>query len=92
MCRALKDRLTLALIEREFAESEKLEIKTFGQEAFSYEARQMETVVEESERLKQEAVNITKVVILRNNHIVCNAIILIKLVFFSFCYSCRSFL
>ncbi|PWA83707.1 hypothetical protein CTI12_AA165090 [Artemisia annua] len=57
---ALEKRLASALKEKESAEKEKLEKEALAQEALAYEESQMKKLVEESERLKQEAMNNSK--------------------------------
>ncbi|GKC25758.1 hypothetical protein Tco_1027908 [Tanacetum coccineum] len=60
MCIALEKRLASALKEKESAEKEKLEKENLAREALAYEESQMEKLVEESERLKREAMNNSK--------------------------------
>ncbi|PWA91699.1 hypothetical protein CTI12_AA088890 [Artemisia annua] len=60
MCIALEKRLASALKEKESAEKEKLEKETLAREALAYEESQMKKLVEESERLKQEEMNNSK--------------------------------
>ena len=59
---ALEKRLASALKEKESAEKEKLEKEALAQEALAYEESQMKKLVEESERMKQEEMNNSKVV------------------------------
>ncbi|KAI3800990.1 hypothetical protein L1987_29090 [Smallanthus sonchifolius] len=56
MHRVLKMRLTKALKEKDLADKEKIENERLAQEALAFEESQMLKLVEESKRLKQEAV------------------------------------
>lgn len=62
MRRDLEKRLTSALEEKKVADKEKVEREFLARETLAYEESQMEKLVKESERLKQEEVNNSKVV------------------------------
>ncbi|PWA36609.1 hypothetical protein CTI12_AA598130 [Artemisia annua] len=60
MRRDLKKRLTSALEEKKVADKEKVEREILARETLAYEESQMEKLVKDSERLKQEEVNNSK--------------------------------
>ena len=60
---ALEERLTSAIIDKEFADTEKLQKELCAQEALTNEVNQMKKVVEASERRNREAVEISKVLL-----------------------------
>lgn len=62
MHKALKKRLTSALLEKELANKKKQENEASARAALSYEKIQMKKMKKEFKRLKQEAVEISKVV------------------------------
>ncbi|PWA91702.1 stress response protein NST1 [Artemisia annua] len=57
---ALEERLTSAIIDKEFADTEKLQKELCAQEALTNEVNQMKKVVEASERMNRNAVKISK--------------------------------
>ncbi|KAJ0581867.1 hypothetical protein HanHA300_Chr04g0146001 [Helianthus annuus] len=61
MLRVLKMRLTKAVREKELADKEKLEKEKLALEALAFEESQMLKLIKESERLKQEAMKTSKV-------------------------------
>lgn len=62
MRKALEKRLTITSREKELADKENQEKELSAQKVLAYEESQMKKVVEESERLKQEAIKNSKVV------------------------------
>ncbi|GJT39815.1 hypothetical protein Tco_0939680, partial [Tanacetum coccineum] len=57
---ALEERLALAIIDKEFADTEKLQKEICAQEALANEVNQLKKVVEASGKMNQHAVKISK--------------------------------